>query len=128
MESDGIHKLTMPKWGLSMTHGKVVEWLVPEGAEVSAGLEVLEVETDKITGCVEVSAPQLGVSGLAGTLGLLKQRGSRRLSAPASDRVTCLHHSLLRLLGSRTTCFVRGRFFITTPCLFLFGRGCCRSL
>ncbi len=55
MESDGIHKLTMPKWGLSMTHGKVVEWLVPEGAEVSGGTEVLEVETEKITGCVESS-------------------------------------------------------------------------
>lgn len=55
MESDSIHKLTMPKWGLSMTHGKVVEWLVPEGAEVSAGTEVLEVETEKITGCVESS-------------------------------------------------------------------------
>ena len=45
----------MPKWGLSMTHGKVVEWLVPEGAEVFAGTEVLEVETEKITGCVESS-------------------------------------------------------------------------
>lgn len=55
MGSDGIQKLTMPKWGLSMTHGKVVEWLVPEGAEVFAGTEVLEVETEKITGCVESS-------------------------------------------------------------------------
>ncbi|MBP86668.1 MAG: acetoin dehydrogenase dihydrolipoyllysine-residue acetyltransferase subunit [Planctomycetaceae bacterium] len=45
----------MPKWGLSMTHGKVVEWLVPERAEVSAGTEVVEVETEKITGCVESS-------------------------------------------------------------------------
>jgi len=53
MESDGIQKLTMPKWGLSMTHGRVIEWLVPEGAEVSAGTEVVEVETEKITGCVE---------------------------------------------------------------------------
>ncbi len=56
MGSDGIQELTMPKWGLSMTHGKVVEWLVPEGAEVSAGTEVLEVETEKIVGCVESSA------------------------------------------------------------------------
>jgi pyruvate dehydrogenase E2 component (dihydrolipoamide acetyltransferase) len=53
--SDGIQKLTMPKWGLSMTHGKVVEWLVPEGSEISSGTEVLEVETEKITGCVESS-------------------------------------------------------------------------
>ena len=53
MGSDGIQKLTMPKWGLSMTHGTVIEWLVPEGAEIVAGLEILEVETEKITGCVE---------------------------------------------------------------------------
>jgi pyruvate dehydrogenase E2 component (dihydrolipoamide acetyltransferase) len=53
VESDGIQKLTMPKWGLSMTHGTVIEWLVPEGAEIVAGLEILEVETEKITGCVE---------------------------------------------------------------------------
>ena len=55
MGSDRIHKLTMPKWGLSMSHGKVVEWLVPEGAEIVAGIEVLEVETEKIVGSVESS-------------------------------------------------------------------------
>ena len=53
MGSDGIQKLTMPKWGLSMTHGKVVEWLVPEGAEIFPGTEILEVETEKIVGSVE---------------------------------------------------------------------------
>ena len=55
MGDGSIQKLTMPKWGLAMTQGKVVEWLVSEGAEVSAGTEVLEVETEKITGAVESS-------------------------------------------------------------------------
>ena len=56
MGIDRFEKLTMPKWGLSMTHGKVVEWLVAEGAEISAGAEVVEVETEKITGAVEAPA------------------------------------------------------------------------
>jgi pyruvate dehydrogenase E2 component (dihydrolipoamide acetyltransferase) len=51
-----IAKLGMPKWGLSMTEGKLLDWLVEEGAEVSAGDELCEVETEKITGAVEATA------------------------------------------------------------------------
>ena len=40
----------MPKWGLSMTEGRVVDWLVDEGAEIAVGDEVAEVETEKING------------------------------------------------------------------------------
>ena len=46
-------KLGMPKWGLSMTEGRVVAWLVDEGAEIAVGDEVAEVETEKINGAVE---------------------------------------------------------------------------
>ncbi|MEX0727104.1 MAG: acetoin dehydrogenase dihydrolipoyllysine-residue acetyltransferase subunit, partial [Planctomycetaceae bacterium] len=49
----------MPKWGFSMTEGKVVEWLVPEGSEIARGDEVIEVETDKSVGVVE--APVTGL-------------------------------------------------------------------
>src|SRR5437773_4528967 len=54
-----IVKLGVPKWGLSMTEGKLVEWLVEEGAELEPGAEVAEVETEKINGVVE--APAAGV-------------------------------------------------------------------
>ena len=54
-----IEKLGMPKWGLSMTEGRVIEWLVDEGAEIGVGDEVAEVETEKINGVVE--APVAGV-------------------------------------------------------------------
>src|SRR5437868_6402719 len=54
-----IAKLGVPKWGLSMTEGRLVEWLVDEGAELTQGAEVAEVETEKINGVVE--APAAGV-------------------------------------------------------------------
>ena len=48
-----IAKLGMPKWGLSMTEGRVLDWLAEEGAEVAPGDELCEVETEKITGAVK---------------------------------------------------------------------------
>jgi pyruvate dehydrogenase E2 component (dihydrolipoamide acetyltransferase) len=57
--SDAVQKLGMPKWGLSMTEGRLVDWLVDEGDEVSVGDEVAEVETDKLNGAVE--SPVAGV-------------------------------------------------------------------
>ena len=51
-----IHALTMPKWGLSMKEGRIVAWLADEGTEVSAGSEVVEIETDKILGSLETPA------------------------------------------------------------------------
>jgi pyruvate dehydrogenase E2 component (dihydrolipoamide acetyltransferase) len=49
----------MPKLGLNMTHGVIVNWLVREGDAVEEGTPVLEVETDKAT--QEVEAPASGV-------------------------------------------------------------------
>jgi pyruvate dehydrogenase E2 component (dihydrolipoamide acetyltransferase) len=57
--SDRIDKLGMPKWGLSMTEGTLVSWLVEEGTELAVGDEVAEVETEKINGVVE--SPAAGI-------------------------------------------------------------------
>jgi pyruvate dehydrogenase E2 component (dihydrolipoamide acetyltransferase) len=51
--SVAIHSLVMPKWGLTMSEGTIVSWLVDEGEEVAAGDELVEVETDKMTAAVE---------------------------------------------------------------------------
>src|SRR5690606_12988888 len=51
-----VIKLTMPKWGLSMTEGRLVSWLVEEGSTIRPGDEVAEVETEKINGVVEAPA------------------------------------------------------------------------
>jgi pyruvate dehydrogenase E2 component (dihydrolipoamide acetyltransferase) len=51
--------VTMPKLGLTMETGKIVEWKAAEGGEVKEGEVLLIVETEKIT--YEVEAPATGL-------------------------------------------------------------------
>ena len=51
----------MPKLGLNMVEGRIVSWLVKEGALVKTGQPILEIETDKATN--EVEAPATGTIG-----------------------------------------------------------------
>ena len=48
----------LPKLGMSVVEGTVLEWLVAEGADVSAGQPMLTVEMDKADS--ELPAPVAG--------------------------------------------------------------------
>jgi pyruvate dehydrogenase E2 component (dihydrolipoamide acetyltransferase) len=65
----------MPKWGLSMQEGAVVEWLKPEGAAVVEGEELVDIETSKITNVCE--SPVAGV---------LRRIVAQPTSTPTSSR------------------------------------------
>jgi len=54
-ENTLITPIVMPKWGLSMREGTINDWLVEEGAQISVGTPILDVETDKIANAVEAS-------------------------------------------------------------------------
>jgi len=54
-----VTKVIMPKFGLQMKDGIIVEWLKKEGDEVKKGELLLVVETDKAN--IEVEAPASGI-------------------------------------------------------------------
>jgi len=49
----------MPKWGLSMKTGLIVEWLKKAGESVQEGEPIVEIESEKATN--EVQAPVTGI-------------------------------------------------------------------
>ena len=54
-------EVVMPKWGLSMQEGTIIQWLVQEGEPVAMDEPLLEVETEKMVSVVE--APAAGILG-----------------------------------------------------------------
>ena len=44
--SESLIAITMPKWGLAMKEGAILQWLKNEGDEVKKGEVLVEIETD----------------------------------------------------------------------------------
>jgi pyruvate dehydrogenase E2 component (dihydrolipoamide acetyltransferase) len=61
-------EFAMPKLGLTMESGTILRWLVPDGADVTAGQAVLLVETDKVE--TEIEASGSGVLAQTGEIGV----------------------------------------------------------
>ncbi len=65
----------MPKLGLTMEEGTIIEWLVADGDTVAAGAPVLRIETDKTE--TEVDAAESGRVQILGAVGATFACGER---------------------------------------------------
>jgi pyruvate/2-oxoglutarate dehydrogenase complex dihydrolipoamide acyltransferase (E2) component len=59
--------INIPKLGVSMTEGTLVEWMVQDGQQVAAGDLLYRIETDKVENDIE--APVGGTVHLTGEEG-----------------------------------------------------------
>ena len=59
--------INIPKLGVSMTEGTLVEWMVADGQSVLAGEVLYRIETDKVENDIE--APISGVIRIIGVEG-----------------------------------------------------------
>jgi len=60
-------EIRIPKLGVAMTEGTVVQWLVEDGQAVGAGEPLYVLETDKVEN--EIESPTTGVIRIVGTPG-----------------------------------------------------------
>lgn len=57
--TEGVYAITVPKWGIEMQEGTIVDWHAEEGNEITKGDDLIDIETDKIVNTVE--APTSGI-------------------------------------------------------------------
>ena len=64
--SSALDAVTIPKWGIEMAHGTIVAWHKSVGDTVTAGEEIVDIETDKIVNSFEARTAGKLVKILAG--------------------------------------------------------------
>jgi pyruvate/2-oxoglutarate dehydrogenase complex dihydrolipoamide acyltransferase (E2) component len=67
--------ISIPKLGVSMSEGTLVEWLVSDGQSVNVGDILYRIETDKVEN--EIEAPAAGVVHLSGVEGETYEVGTQ---------------------------------------------------
>lgn len=67
--------ISIPKLGFSMTEGTLIEWMVPDGAQVEAGQIIYRLETDKVENDIE--SPASGVLRISGEEGEVYEVGTQ---------------------------------------------------
>ena len=86
--------IIMPKAGMAMETGTIIEWKVAIGDYIETGDEILEIETDKVAMGVEAetSGYLLATIHEAGdvvpvteTIGWIGEKGEQAPAAPAAD-------------------------------------------
>lgn len=60
-------EIRIPKIGVAMTEATLSEWLASDGAAVTAGTPLYEIEMDKATN--EIEAPASGTLRIVGAVG-----------------------------------------------------------
>ena len=86
----------MPKQGLQMTEGTILQWLLSEGDRVEEGQSLFEIETDKVS--IEIEAPATGT--------LLKIVVPEGDTVPITELVAIIGEEgedILSLLGESST-------------------------
>ena len=68
-------ELAIPKLGMSMVEGELLEWLVPDGSRVSVGQDIYLIATDKVE--VAVEAPADGVLRQSAETGTTYEVGTK---------------------------------------------------
>ena len=51
-------EVILPKWGMTMQDGTVVEWLISEGQRVQEGDPIAVIETEKVETHVIIDSPE----------------------------------------------------------------------
>jgi len=74
----------MPKSGLSMQEGTIVDWLVPEGHAIEQGDEIVEIETEKVNNSHEAPCAGLLRRRVAQSGQTVPVKGLIGVVAPAS--------------------------------------------